>query len=195
LNIITEINQLIAKNLYNKIEKPSSDNRLLYIHDILKFLTVLNKIKYGYLDKNNKVYKLSELNSKEWNDNYQLQIKNRLLTTRIGHCWDFVELERWFFNSLNIKNETYFICDSDLKFTHTILLYFLNNKVYYIESAWFKNKGIYEFNSTQEFWAYFIPKYSKSNNINEFLEYHEYKEPNYPMTVDEFIGHCVGHSF
>ena len=185
MNIIHEIINLIS--LIN--DDITIENK---IKSFLEFLNT--EIKYGYIDKNNKVYNINELESEEWLKNYELQIKDRLLKTKIGHCWDFIELERWFFNKLNIKSETYFVCNSELTVTHTLLIYLLNNKVYYIESAWFKNKGIYEFKSVKEFWNYFIPLYSKFNNV-KLLEYHEYKEPSYAMDQYDFIGHCIGTKF
>jgi hypothetical protein len=36
---------------------------------------------------------------------------------------------------------------------------------------------------------------SKKGKTNKMLEYHEYSEPYYPMTANEFIDHCIGHSF
>lgn len=159
--------------------------------EILYFLDFMNtKIKYGYIDKNNRIYHESELNSKEWADNYQIQLDNRLLKTKIGHCWDFVELERWMFNKLNIPNETYFIWNSKLTLTHTLLIYYLNDQVCYFESAWFKNKGIYKFNSISEFWKYFIPLYSKSNNDNS-IKYKLYSKPTFTMNQFEFVDHCI----
>jgi hypothetical protein len=175
---------MIINNITTLI-KESNEILNLSIDDFLNYLNT--KIDYGFIDKNNKIYK--EVNE-EYEKKYLLQTKDRLASTKIGQCWDFVELERYYFNQLKIKNESYFICDDGPHITHTLLIYFLNGEICYIESAWFKNKGIYKFKSKQEFWDYFLPLYSKSNG-NVSLQYYLYKEPSYPMTGDEFVNYCI----
>lgn len=175
---------MIINNITTLI-KESSEILNLSIDDFLIYLNT--KIEYGYIGQNNKIYKSA---NKEFEADYLLQVKDRLTSTKIGHCWDFVELERYYFNQLKIKNESYFICDDKLDITHTLLIYFLKGEIYYIESAWFKNKGIYKFKSKQEFWNYFLPLYSKSNG-NVSLKYYLYKEPPYPMTTVQFVDYCV----
>lgn len=152
---------------------------------LLEYLN--NEIKYGFIDKNNKIYKESELDSKDWINNYTLQSNKRLLKTKIGHCWDFVELERFYFDSKHIKNKTFFICDKNLKITHTFLIYFLKNKIYYIESAWYKYKGIYSYKSEKECLSYIGLLFYKNYHVNPQI--HHYDKPKNNINQFEFIDH------
>jgi hypothetical protein len=99
---------MIINNITTLI-KESSEILNLSIDDFLIYLNT--KIEYGYIGQNNKIYKSA---NKEFEADYLLQVKDRLTSTKIGHCWDFVELERYYFNQLKIKNESYFICDDKL---------------------------------------------------------------------------------
>ena len=69
-------------------------------------LNELNKIEYGWLDKNNKIH--YEVNN-EFSDNYILQSPEQTIKNKVGVCWDQVELERILFEKENIKFNTYFI--------------------------------------------------------------------------------------
>lgn len=155
----------------------------LSIDDFLLFLNT--KIQYGFIDKNNKVYKESELNSVSWIKNYQLQTNERLLQTKIGHCWDFVELERFYFDYHHIRNESYFIRDSDLTITHTFLIYYQDNNVYYIESAWYKYEGIRKFNTKKQCLDYVKSLFQTDYKNTPILRM--YSKPKTPLTQNEFI--------
>ena len=54
----------------------------------------LNKIEYGWIDKNNNKY--NEVNNL-FSDNYILQSPEQVIENKIGICWDQVELERYLF--------------------------------------------------------------------------------------------------
>lgn len=166
--------------------KLGSENNSILSLPVKDFLVFLNtSIEYGFVDMYGKVYKQSELDSKEWIKNYRLQINDRLLQTKIGHCWDFVELERFYFDYHKIKNETYFIRDSNVSITHTFLIYYIGTHVYYIESAWFKHKGIYEFDTKNQCLDY-VKKIFKDNYKSSPILSH-YLKPNKALTQNEFL--------
>ena len=172
MNVIKEIQNLILE---------SNNNFLNLNHE--EFLNYLNtKIDYGFIDKNNKIYKESELESKSWYDNYTLQIKDRLSKTKIGHCWDFVELERYYFNYHKIPNNSYFLCDPELTLTHTLLIY---NNNYWIESAWYKKKGIRKINNIKDVWEIY------KNHHKKEVHMWKYNEPKFAMKQNDFINFCT----
>jgi len=171
----------------DKLIQESNNNFLSY--NTKEFLNYLNtEIKYGFIDKNNRIYKEKEVkeDNSNWVDNYTIQTKDRLSKTKIGHCWDFVELERFYFNKNNIKCKSYFIGDKDLNITHTFLIYFLDKKVYWIESAWFKLNGEYEFNSESECLNFVKSKFKQHNNYNSII-LKEYSEPKSNTNQLEFM--------
>ena len=84
-------------------------------------------------------------------------------------------MERFYFNKNNIKCKSYFIGDKDFNITHTFLIYFKENKVYWIESAWFKLNGEYLFNSESECLNFVKSKFKQHNNSIILKEYSEPK--------------------
>ena len=64
-----------------------------------------------------------------------------------GICWDYVAYEASKFSFCNYK--TFFFClvdkDGNPKHTHTFLLFYLNDKVYWFEASWKSHIGIFEF--------------------------------------------------
>ena len=74
----------------DQINKLIQESNTFLIYNTKEFLNYLNtKINYGFIDKNNRIYKESELDTKDWINNYTIQTKDRLAKTKIGHCWDF----------------------------------------------------------------------------------------------------------
>ena len=153
----------------------------------------LNKIEYGWLDKNNNIYK--EVNNL-FSDNYILQSPEQVIKNKIGVCWDQVELERKLFKKKNIKFNTYFIVhyDNDKCPTHTFLIYKENNKYYWFEHSWKVFKGIHEYESELEALKDIKEKFvkyelnSKYNPTN--LCIYKYNKPKYGISCLEFYKHC-----
>ena len=106
------------KEAYQKIKTPN------------ELLMFMDKINYGYLSKNNKVY-LN--NDGDWYLEYVLENTSDILTTMTGNCFDQTELERDWFTKNNYYVETYFeMVNLNYKNaypTHSFLIY-KNNKGY-----------------------------------------------------------------
>lgn len=153
----------------------------------------LNKIEYGWIDKNNNIYK--EVNNL-FSDNYILQSPEQVIKNKVGVCWDQVELERELFEKKNIKFNTFFIVhyDNDKCPTHTFLIYEENNKYYWFEHSWEKFKGIHEYKSELEALKDIKEKFikyelnSKYNPMN--LCIYKYNKPKYGISCLEFYKHC-----
>lgn len=158
------------------------------------FLDYLNKeIQYGFIDKYGRVYNEMELNTRDWANNYALQIEDRLANTKIGHCWDFVELERFYFDRFDVKNKSYFAYDKKLDITHTFLLYFENNKANWIESAWGTNEHIGVYSDEDKAILDIKNKLEKSYS-GKTITIVQYNKPYKAFDQFEFINFCIGRS-
>lgn len=113
-------------------------------------------IKYGFVDKNGKIY--NDPSAKEWSENWYptciIQNGDGILNTGYGTCWDQVELERKWFDEHNYNFKTIFIWfeinEPNNYPTHTFLIFEKDNKYYWFEHSFEKYKGIHEFNTELE---------------------------------------------
>ena len=171
----------------NIIEEINSPEELLNYMD--------NNITYGFVGKNGKHY--TDASSDEWYDQCIVQSGEELLESKIGTCWDQVELERLWFENHQYKYHTYFMWfeverDNNLP-THTFLIYEGDNKYYWFEHAFEAQKGIHEFYTLDD--AIEDVKYKQleytNEDINNLVVY-EYTKPNNHLNVDEFLKHVTG---
>lgn len=128
-------------------------NELKTSKDVFDYMN--ENIQYGWVDlegnkhtddmKNfRKIYRTSSLEE---------TIKNGL-----GTCIEQVELTHYLLNKINIKNKM-FCCRifepddynnlEEEEHMHCFVLYYKNNKVYHLEHASYKNKGIFEYESEE----------------------------------------------
>lgn len=156
-------------------------------------MCIMESISYGWIDKQGTIHNIVD---NTYSNNYVLQSPNQVLNTKVGVCWDQVELERYYFNNTNLVFKTYFIVhyDNDKCPTHTFLIYNKNNKVYWFEHSWNKYKGIHEYNSINELLKDIKQKFittELNNNYNSNnLVIYEYIKPKYGIGVLEFYKHC-----
>lgn len=158
-----------------------------------EIMNLMENIEYGWVDKNNYSHNKTD---ETFLDNYKLQSPKETIKSKVGVCWDQVELERYYFkgNDWNIK--TYFIVhyDDDKCPTHTFLTFEKQDKYYWFEHSWERFKGIHEYNTIQELLLdikdKFI-KYELNNNYNEnCLNIYNYKKPKNHLNILEFYKHC-----
>lgn len=177
------------------LKEPIKAKGQLSIWDYYNELEVMKKlqdIEYGWVDKDKN--KRKEID-KSYENDYRLQSPQELLKSKIGVCWDQVELERYYFKSNN-NIKTYFIVhyDNDRCPTHTFLTYEKNNKYYWFEHAWEKYRGIHEYNNEKEMLIDIRNKFIKmelnSNYQKNNLLLREYFKPKYNLSVKEFFNHC-----
>ena len=160
--------------------------------NIKKIMNVMEQIEYGFLDNNGNNICTNESLEDTFDKVYYLMSPEELLNKRIGVCWDQVELERKLFDEFNIKNETYFIYIDDKKKlpSHTFLVFYMNNKIYWFEHSWFNEKGIHEYNNLNELLNDVETKFVKSreDEVSKDLDVYIYKynKPNYNISCDEF---------
>ncbi len=178
---------------FNKVNNPQ---------ELLSFMS--NNIKYGFVGKNGKIY--IDQNSEEWNDWYEqclVQTGEQVLKSKVGTCWDQVEIERLWFEKKGYEIKTIFIwfevdCKNDYP-THTFLLYKENEKWYWFENSFEICKGIHEFNTIKEAiecvkkrqLEYAISIGIAKETDKKYIKDYEYLKLEIPLNVDEYISHVT----
>ena len=156
----------------------------------------LDDIKYGFVDNNNNIYTsdMDDFNTK-FDKLYYLQEPTKLLDSKYGVCWDQVELERCYLDSLNIDNKSYFIIAYN-KFqdpTHTFMVANLD-KYYWLEHAWEPYKGIHEYETLEDLLKDVKKKFEEElimDNIKEYeIVIYEYEKPKYNISCIDFMNYC-----
>lgn len=178
------------EEIYDKIASPE---------ELLNFLE--KYIEYGYLGKNNKIYLLGCDNyDRDFKDEYILQRRNDVLKTRVGVCWDVVELERDWFLKQKYEIKTIYemvALNYDNPYpTHTYLIYKNknNDKWNWFEYSDFKCRGIHEFNSVSDAmkeqlikYRKFLDEYNITEDEKKCIEVVSYDTPRTNIGVSEFI--------
>ena len=164
---------------------------------ILKIMSELDNIEYGFKDENGN----NLINSERWDNDfskfYYLLSPEELLSSKCGVCWDQVELERKLFNDTNIECDTYFIYidDKENLLSHTFLTFQLDDKYYWFEHSWYDMRGIHEYNDIKELLNDVKIKFidSRKDEIDSSLNYdiyiYKYKKPKYHINYDEFYNY------
>ena len=163
------------------------------MNDVKQIMNTMEKIEYGFLDKEGRnIFDVTNVDY-VFNKVYYLMSPEELLKKKVGVCWDQVELERKLFNEKNIHNETYFIYLDDKQSlpSHTFLVYYKNNKVYWFEHSWYDEMGIHEYNKINSLLndVEFKFRKSKEAEVKSDFDVHIYKynKPYYNISCDDFF--------
>ena len=169
--------------------------------ELLDFMS--NKINYGYLGKNGRVYHYDDSDfNLDWHEQYILESKDDILENLYGNCWDQVELEReWFLkNGYEIKTiyEMVKLDYNNVYPTHSFLVYKDNEHWFWFENSDFDNRGIHKFNTLDELLNYQYKRYVeflKTFNItDEELEkiiVTEFDKPKEHISAEEYLNHVI----
>ena len=156
-------------------------------------MKLMNSIKYGWVDKKGKKH-INDYGT--FSNEYILQSPEDLIKSKLGVCWDQVELERYYFKDINCNVKTFFIVHYDNKNcpTHTFLTFEKDDKFYWFEHSWEKFRGIHKYetlnNLLKDVKEKFIHFELNDNYNEESLAIHEYNKPRYNISVQEFYAHC-----
>lgn len=165
---------------------------------INKIMELMDTISYGFLDSNgNNLY----VNNQEKLDvnfinSYIIQSPKKLLQTKCGMCFEQVELERELFLKSNIEIKTYFIYidDNQGRPSHTFLVFYDNNKIYWFEHSWARYKGIHEYSSLKVLLEDVKQKMRLEHNytnLKDGLYIYEYDKPREGLTCEEFYSYAI----
>ena len=159
----------------------------------------LDNIEYGWVD--NEGAKHCKLQPVLFSEIYMLQNPEELIKSKLGVCWDQVELERFYFSKTNLKFHSYDILyiNKNQMPNHTFFVYEENNKYYWFEHAFEKYRGIHEFNDLKSLLLKvkeaFVTteikdKYAYEYN-EKFLNIFEYDEPKEHLNCTDFYNHFM----
>lgn len=116
--------------------------------ELMAFLN--ENIAYGVIDrKGNKLYDSSKQEFQNaCNTTWKTRSVFKILKEGIGHCYDFVEVERFWFEKYGYNVKTIWISAyqqyiENSGFAHTYLLFKENEKWNLFEFADYKNRGIW----------------------------------------------------
>lgn len=113
-----------------------------------------------------------------------------------GICWDYVIYESYYFNNHfpEVRIKTFYIEINDSE-SHTVLVFFMNDKVYLFESSWKSMCGIYEFNNINDLLSFVLHKmlslsnHSLSNTKYICIEYNSYDKKLFGMNCIQYMNH------
>lgn len=158
-----------------------------------EIMDLMKDIEYGWVDEqNNKYMKVDD----SFKDKYILQSPKDILKSKVGVCWDQVELERYFFKNYVPSVKTFFIVydDNDKCPTHTFLTFEKNNKFYWFEHSWEIFRGIHEYTSLNQLLLDIKNKFVScelhGNYEKTNLYIYEYSKTKYHIGTQEFFNHC-----
>lgn len=126
---------------YSKLYRAFKINGLNKIQDLIPFIR--HDIQDGYMDIRGRI----------WNSNpigmlYYLQNPMELLQSRRGLSFDIIELCRIFLERFGFEVETYFLQKkNDVEKNHIVLVFYENDKVYWLEPILESHLGIYEYSN------------------------------------------------
>ncbi len=140
-------------------------NQIFSMKDLFSFMQ--KEITYGWLDKDGK--KQDGVNDAF---TYCLQFPEELLENKKGICWDMTELARYFFETeTELEYETYYLFYDDKKGcpSHSILVFYKENKVYWFEPRFDNYSGIYEYRNLEELLSDFKKQFIKDGLKNSII--------------------------
>ncbi len=152
----------------------------------------LSNIKLGYRDKNGSLYSGFNKNFKEL---FYLQSPKQLLETRVGCCFEQVELERELVSKLGADFRTYFMMypDDNMDYAHTFLIYKDSKKYYWLENAWIKYKGVHMYDSKDELLIDVTKKFIDTipNGEIKKIKMFMYDKPRYGINYSKLLSHFI----
>jgi len=157
------------------------------------FYNSIKDIKYGWYDKDNNLY----LNLKDGNfkKKYKMQKTKDIIKNNHAICWEMCELERDFLKKNKIKHQTIFVYEKDNPSfpCHTFIVFKSNNKWYWLEGSWKKEKGIHEYNNLYEITNFFRNNFSDFSKKykKEKLVFYKYKKPLRRLSCNGYYRHCM----
>ena len=118
-----------------------------------------------------------------------------MLESKVGCCFDQVELERELVSKLNVDCRTYYMMypDDTVDYAHTFLIYKDSKKYYWLENAWLKYKGVHVYDSKDELFEDIVSKFVNTipngsiNRIKLFM----YDKPRAGLNYTKLLSHFI----
>ena len=161
-----------------------NNNELSNLVDICKQLAIY---EYILVDKNKNI----EYNTARTNwDNHRTLSVSDFIKCHGGICYDYVNYE---VTKVKSKFKTFFtgfVKNNQTEATHTYLLAYIDNYVYWIECSWKIHIGVYKFNSEDEAISYIVNALRRDNMEDFTVEY----KPNSSLvgiSINDFITKMI----
>lgn len=174
---------------------PISNGRTMILKCDSVYNTVKEKISnihLGYRDKDGNLYSGFKWNFK---DVFYFQSPKQLLDSKIGTCFEQVELERDIISKLGVDLRTYFIhYPSDTyDIAHAFLIYKDAKKYYWLENAWLKYKGLHIYTTKEELFNDVLNKFVATIPNGEFkkVKLYLYERPRFGINYIKYLSHCI----
>lgn len=174
---------------------PISNGRTMILKCDSVYNTVKEKIsniRLGYRDKDGNLYSGFKWNFK---DVFYFQSPKQLLDSKIGTCFEQVELERDIISKLGVDLRTYFIhYPSDTyDIAHAFLIYKDAKKYYWLENAWLKYKGLHIYTTKEELFNDVLNKFVATIPNGEFkkVKLYLYERPRFGINYIKYLSHCI----
>ena len=175
----------------------------IYSLNFIQLKDFVTKIQYGYVDKDNNKHLDSFTNPDE---KYLLQYPNQLVKSKIGICFDIVELYRNYLTKKKIECESYYLEYNDGKTleTHAFIIQKRKNNLWYecLDNSWeedFHPRGFYDKESlvkyVYEWFQNYVSYYHKDvDKSNFFLAQYQLPVPVFKkqMSLRDF---CNGRDY
>ena len=160
--------------------------------ELMKWLD--ENFEYGVIDNKGKKIQNGEEFQKACNKYWKVRPVLEIIRSKVGHCYDQTELERYWFTKNGYKIKTFWVATyhkNSYTMCHAYLAYLNNNKWYYFEHSDGYNRGSYEFDKLQdliEFQAKLMIKSSKAEQPNLKLSVctNCFKKPKCHISMKEY---------
>ena len=159
--------------------------------NLLKFLN--NNMHYGFVYRN-KIYVQDENFGKNMDKFYKMRLKDNLIKSKYGVCWDFCEFEREFFDSQNIECNCYFIesFKNDIFGpTHSFCIYKINGYYFWFEFAWEKYQGIHKYDTLNSALKDIRQKFENFYNNKYQIVFHKLSKIYKRLNSKEYIDFAL----
>ena len=156
--------------------------------------------EYGVIDKNGN--KCNDSSKEDFqvacNNDWYIRPIEKMLEDKIGHCYDQVEIERFWFEKNGYTFKTFWISAyqeniENSGFSHTYLVYKDKNKWKLFEHSDYFNRGIYSFKNLKDAIRFQAQNQIKTaeNQIKPNSHYSvcikEYSKPKTNLNMEKFL--------
>ena len=152
----------------------------------------MSQIEYGWVDKS----ETRHTDMGHFSEQYMLQTPDQLLESRLGVCWDQVELQRKLFDDSGVATRSFFIVhyDGGKCPTHTFTIFEHDGKTFWYEHAWEIWRGLHEYANFKaaisDIREKFIENMLDGKYDPQNLVIYEYDAPMKNLSCLEFYKHC-----
>jgi hypothetical protein len=159
----------------------------LSIKELNEYLS--NNTTYGFVGNDGKTYVSDSDISENFSEQYRLRSGEDILLDGVGVCWDYVEVERLYFDYHKIPYKTIFLdyYGPESRPSHAFLMYQEDNRWIWFESCFIR--GLHEhsteegvINDVKDTWL----KYSESISLMEELKMFEFTKPKVGLRQYEY---------